>query len=83
MRLDDEFDGDDPYHVVALIFAGFQCEKCYDYFSGDPTGNGTNADLPYGKMGENARVRGWWIENRGDNDWLVRCPKCRSIPDCR
>jgi hypothetical protein len=77
MGQDDGFDPDDPFHVVALIFAGFQCERCYDYFSGVPAGADFGLEMPFGAMGERARTAGWRVEDRGYNDWLVLCPKCQ------
>lgn len=81
MSLDDGFNGDDPYQVVALVFAGFQCERCYDYCAGNPTGSSDNAEVPYRVMAEVAKVSGWEVAERGHNDWLILCPKCRAMPE--
>jgi hypothetical protein len=76
MALDDDFSGDDPYQVVALVFAGFECEHCYDYCAGNPPGSSGKGLIPYRVMAEVAKAAGWKVAERADKDWLILCPKC-------
>jgi hypothetical protein len=58
MRLDDGFDADNPYHSVALIYAGFLRERCGTYCSGKPDGAGEGEQVPYRVLAETARHSG-------------------------
>jgi hypothetical protein len=83
MQLDDGFDADNPYHSVAMIYAGFLCERCGAYCSGTPDGTGEERQVPYRLMAETAQRRGWLVEDRDSAcyDYLVLCPGCTNRPD--
>ncbi len=69
---------DDPYSDVALVFAGFLCQRCPaellklpDWRPADPAADEWQA---FGQLGREA---GWRVEWQPDrNDWLVLCPGC-------
>lgn len=83
MSLDDGFNADDPYHSVAMIYAGFLCERCGNYCPGVPAGAGDTEQIPYRVMAEFARDVGWLVEDRDPvrYDYLVLCPECRKRKD--
>jgi hypothetical protein len=78
MELDEGFDADNPYHSVALIYAGFLCERCGDYCSGTPDSTGEERPVPYRVMAETAQSCGWRVGGRDPAryDYLVLCPRC-------
>ena len=73
MKLDDGFDADNPYHSVAMIYAGFLCERCGEYSSG-----GTGEQTPYRFAAEAVVRAGWMVEDRDPvrYDYSVLCPAC-------
>ncbi len=76
MELDDGFNADNPYHSVALIFAGFMCERCGEYCSGNA---GETGELtPYRLMAETVQRAGWIVRDRDPvrYDYEVLCPAC-------
>ncbi len=79
MELDDGFNADNPYHSVAMIYAGFLCERCGAYDSGMPDGQGSEKQEPYRLMAEKAQVCGWLVKDRDlvRYDYKVLCPDCR------
>jgi hypothetical protein len=78
MELDDGLNADNPYHSVALIYAGFLCEGCGAYCSGAPDGRVDNAGIPYRIMAETAERSGWKVRDRDAvrYDYSVLCPEC-------
>ena len=76
----DNFDADDPYQSVALIYAGFLCERCGEYCSGNPDGSDGNLEIPCRVMAEVARAAGWLVEARDlvEYDYVVLCSACRG-----
>jgi hypothetical protein len=76
MSLDDGFNADNPYHSVALIYAGFTCEECGLYCSGEP--EGVHEQTPYKIMAEIAEQAGWLVRSRdaAQYDYLILCPSC-------
>lgn len=75
MDLDDGFDADNPYHSVAMIYAGFLCERCGEYSSGGAASAG--GQTPYRIMAEVVQCAGWLVEDRDPAcyDYSVLCPK--------
>jgi hypothetical protein len=75
VELDDGFDADNPYHSVALIYAGFLCERCGEYSSG-----GAGEQTPYRVAAEEVRRAGWLVKDRDPAryDYSVRCPACAA-----
>lgn len=77
---------DDPYELVALVYAGFICEKCNVYE--DAQQNLTDdmtVDQEWASMAQVAKDKGWLVEDiirteqgRSWEDWTVLCPTCRS-----
>jgi hypothetical protein len=78
MQLDDGFDADNPYHSVAMIYAGFLCERCGRYCSGNPSGAYGNDGIAYRVMAETAQRSGWLVADRDPAvyDYSVLCPEC-------
>ncbi|MEZ6141926.1 MAG: hypothetical protein R3B84_15245 [Zavarzinella sp.] len=78
MELDDGFDADNPFHSVALIFAGFSCSKCGAYTTGESHELG--AQTPYRIMAESVEKSGWLVLTRDEvnYDYEVICPDCRK-----
>ena len=76
MELDDGFDADSPYHSVALIYAGFLCERCGESCSGDD--GGSSGQTPYRLMAEFVQRAGWLVRDRDPAryDYEVLCPAC-------
>jgi hypothetical protein len=76
VKLDDGFDADNPYHSVALIYAGFLCEQCGEYCSG--MADGLRGQSPYRLMAETAQRCGWQVRDRDPAryDYEVLCPVC-------
>ena len=65
---------DDPYALVALVYAGFDCEKCGAYFCTDGSEE---------EMGQAAKDAGWsvvpaWIEVMNCDDFHIHCPECKG-----
>ncbi len=83
MELDDGFDADNSYHSVAMIYAGFLCERCGAYLSGTPDGTGEEKQIPYRVMAETAQRCGWLVADRDSAhyDYSVLCPECSKRPD--
>jgi hypothetical protein len=78
MNHDDGFDADNPYHSVALIYAGFLCERCGEYCSGSPADMSEGEQVPYRVMAETAQRSGWVVGDRDPAryDYSVLCPAC-------
>ncbi len=79
MELDDGFNADNPYHSVALIYAGFMCERCGEYCSGNADETGDLA--PYRLMAEAVQRAGWIVRDRDPvrYDYEVLCPACDRL----
>jgi hypothetical protein len=79
------FNDNDTYHQVALFYAGFMCDRCDEYFSGNPSGEEDNVSVPYSVIAEQAKSKGWLVEHKhGDYDYLdylILCPNCRRQKD--
>jgi hypothetical protein len=67
---------------VAMIYAGFLCERCGAYSSGTPEGTSEEELVPYRVMAETAQRCGWLVEDRDSAryDYLVLCPGCSECP---
>jgi hypothetical protein len=72
---------DDPYELVALVYAGFICEKCNTYEDGKQHEPGAT----WASMAQVAKDAGWLVEDitrteggHSWEDWTVLCPTCRS-----
>src|SRR5262245_49344081 len=78
MERDDGFDADNPYHSVALIYAGFLCDVCGAYCSGMPDGTLDTLHVPYRVMAETVARNGWRVEDRDKAryDYCILCPDC-------
>lgn len=78
MDRNDGFDADNPYHSVALIYAGFLCEECGESSSGEAGGAGEQA--PYRLMGEAVQRAGWLVQGRDPAryDYSIRRPACAA-----
>jgi hypothetical protein len=72
-------DNTDPYYLAAILYAGFLCESCHAYCSGNPEGTLENQGVSYEEMARVARRGGWSVILRGNgDDFRVLCPSCRG-----
>jgi hypothetical protein len=85
MKPDEGFNADNPYHSVAMIYAGFLCDACGEYFPGEPNGGVDNSQVPYRIMAETAQRKGWVVKDRDPAryDYSVLCPECNSREETR
>jgi hypothetical protein len=76
---------DDVFHQVAVFYVGFMCDRCNEYFSGNPPGREDNVSVPYSVIAEQAKSKGWLAEPKHSDgefaDYLVLCPNCRHQKD--
>ena len=67
-----------PVHSVALIYAGFLCERCGAYDPAVTSRQGGGELVPYRLLAEAVRRGGWKVECRDaiHYDYSVLCPAC-------
>jgi hypothetical protein len=58
----------EDFEEAALIYCGFDCDRCMKYECANPEN--------YQVTAREAKNKGWFLERKGEG-WLTLCPSCK------